>query len=152
MKASTRRKLYTIIVIVAVALAGLYFAKHQAEKAALPNPNVPAITGNTADLISFSIAPGADVEGTVTATGSLKGAYFFEARAQGMILDASKNIVARFPIDATSSWLTSDGVAFTAVIDASQAVPGPGYIRLQNDNPSGDPIRDKYVDIPVVFH
>src|SRR6185436_18997851 len=48
------------------------------------------ILGNKADLVSFSIKPGDKVSGKVTATGSVKGGYFFEANIGVNILGANK--------------------------------------------------------------
>ncbi len=138
-----------IIVIVIVALGlGAYFVSQKSPSAPAP---IASISGDTADFVSFSITPGATISGTMTATGSVKGAYFNEANARGMLLDANKNVIKMFSITATGEWMTSDPVAFTTTFDTTGAPSGAGYIRIANDNPSGDPSRDKYIDIPVVF-
>ncbi len=112
---------------------------------------LPMITGDTKNLVSFSIAPGATVSGKITATGSIKGGYFSEANMGVNILDANKATLKQGNGTATSNWMTSDPVSFTTKLDFTGIPAGSGYIRIKNSNPSGDPINDKYIDIPVVF-
>ena len=84
-------------------------------------------------------------------TGSIKGGYFFEGQAQGLLLNINKNLIKRFPVTAVGDWMTSEPVSFTATFDATDAPSDFGYIRIANDNPSGDISKNKYVDIPVFF-
>ncbi|MEI8130760.1 MAG: hypothetical protein WCG55_04640 [bacterium] len=109
------------------------------------------VSGDVADLVSLSITPGATITDVATITGEIKGVYFFEGKAQGVLLDENKKILNSFSLDATSNWLTADAVSFTATVDTTSALAGPGYIRLKNDNPSGDPEKDKYIDVPIVI-
>ncbi len=115
-----------------------------------PKP-APLITGDTANLVSFSIAPGQQVSGTMTATGTLTGAYFFEANIRVNILDANKVALKQSYGTATTDWMTSGPISFTTNLDFTGIPAGNGFVRLMNDNPSGDPANDKYIDIPVVF-
>ena len=103
------------------------------------------------DLLDFSIVKNEPISGVVEASGILKGGYFFEGNARGMILDSNKNVLKTFPVTATADWMTADGVPFTMTVDATGISAGNGYIRIANDNPSGDPTKDKFIDIPVVF-
>jgi hypothetical protein len=134
-----------VLVLLAGAAAGIYFGR-------TPTIEAPIVTPlPSTDLLSLSIAPGSVLTGSVTFTGSLKGGYFFEANARGALLDAAKNEMKAFPISATSDWMTAEPVTFKAVVDTSSVQKGSGYLRIANDNPSGDPIYDKYIDIPVTF-
>ncbi len=109
------------------------------------------ISGDAANLVYSPFPPRGNLPPGITKVeGSIKGGYFFEATARGMLLDADKNILKKFQLKATTDWMTSEPVTFTASIDAT-GLSGSGYIRLANDNPSGDPARDKYIDIPVRF-
>ena len=67
------------------------------------------------------------------------------------MLDENKNTLKTFPLTSTSDWMTTDAVSFTGTVDLTGIRATQGYIRLGNENPSGDPSGDKYVDIPVVF-
>jgi len=111
----------------------------------------PVIEGNSADLASLSINAGDTISNGDTITGSVRGAYFFEANMIGMFLDANKTSVKTFPINATSDWMTIDPVSFSFVANTAGVPKGTGYLRLHNDNPSGLPENDKFIDIPVLF-
>ncbi len=148
-------KKYTItIIVVILALVGI-FAMYKKTEAPTPPIIVPVISGNTSDLISLSIKPGNIVTEGETITGAIKGGYFFEAQAHAELLDENKNHMTQFPISATSDWMTSGPVDFkmsiSYAVDDKAITKGTGYIRMENDNPSGDPSKDKYIDIPVVF-
>lgn len=119
--------------------------------AVTPITQTPAISGDVGNFVSFSIAPGATVSGVIKATGSLTGGYFFEANMGVKILDANKNVLKSTNGTATSDWMTGDSVSFTTTLDFTGIPAGSGYIRLHNDNPSGMPENDKYIDIPVVI-
>lgn len=141
-----------ILLVVVVAFLGyLFFKKPVVTPVGGGVTDIPSMSGDTADLVQVSLVPGATLSGTVTIAGSLKGGYFFEANARGMLLDASKTVLKTFPLTATSSWMTTDAVSFTGTVDVGGAPAGPGFVRIANDNPSGDPIHDTYIDIPVVF-
>ena len=149
----------TTIILVLVVILG--FVVYGLIKKPAPTPtqdNTPvvvtptaAISGDTANFVAFSIAPGATVSGPVTATGIIKGAYFFEANIRVNILDANKVLLKAGHGTATTDWMTSDAVSFTTNLDFTGIPSGNGYIRIMNDNPSGDPVNDKFIDIPVVF-
>ncbi len=145
-----------LLIVIAGLIGFIAYRKHAAAPSVsngtpAPVQTAPSASGDTADLVSFSIAPGATVSGTKTVTGSIKGAYFFEAQARGMLLDSNKAVVNSFPISATTDWMTSDAVSFTGTFDTAGVPSGSGFIRIANDNASGDPAHDKFVDIPVVF-
>jgi hypothetical protein len=152
------RKASSIVIGVLVILAAVLLFKSKPSVPPVSDPApivdlapVPQVSGNVADLVAFSIAPGAAVSGVVNATGSIKGAYFFEANIRVNVLDASKNVLKEGNGTATSDWMTSDPVSFAATIDFAGIPAGVGYVRLMNDNPSGMPENDKWIDIPVVF-
>lgn len=144
------------VVVLAALSAGVYFL---AERGNTPSPEpvvtepTPVVSGDTANLVSLSVSAGQKLSGVVTITGALTGAYFFEANARGMLLDANKNLVLQFPIGATSEdWMTTEAVAFSATVSVPVTLSGKGYLRIANDNPSGEPANDKFVDVPVVFN
>ncbi len=146
----------TLVVVLVVVILGLlaYVVYKKPAMAPVDNTPVvtnPVITGDTANLASISITPGQVVANNQVINGQMKGSYFFEANMVGMLLDANKNVLKQFPITATSDWMTSDPVSFSFKLNLTGIPTGPGYIRLHNDNPSGLPANDKYVDIPVVF-
>jgi hypothetical protein len=152
---STAVTAVVIVAIIAVLAYVLIYKPRVAQPGDTTHTPVtvtPTISGDTADFVSFSILPGSSVSGIVNATGSVKGSYFFEANMVVKILDADKNELKSGHGTATSDWMTEGPVVFGTTLDFTGITQGSGFIRLQNDNPSGDPARDKYIDIPVVFH
>ncbi len=153
-KSPTSIAISILLVVVVLAMLGFIFSERPAVTVLAPTtdgfPNL-SMTGNVSDLVDVSIEPGQSLSGVTTITGSLKGAYFFEATATGKVLDENKNTLKTFPLTSTSDWMTTDAVSFTGTVDLTGIRATQGYIRLGNENPSGDPSGDKYVDIPVVF-
>ncbi len=111
----------------------------------------PQITGNKDDLVSFSIKPGQEVSGKITATGSVKGGYFFEANIGVNVLDANKKLLRAGYGMSTTDWMTSAPVAFTTSLDFTGLPKGNAYIEIHNDNASGLPENDKSIFIPIVI-
>lgn len=117
------------------------------------NQNQNEITGNKEDLISFSVAPGQKVSGTIKVTGEIKGGYFFEANILVNVLDNNKSILKKGYGTATTDWMTSGPVAFTALIDFTELNSGPGYVEIQNDDPSdGEGGPAKKILIPITIN
>ena len=62
-------------------------------------------------------------------------------------------VIAHGHAEAQGDWMTSEYVPFTATLTFTQQ-PSPGLagtLILKNDNPSGDPTKEKELDIPVTF-
>ncbi len=149
----------SVLIIVGVMILGLFAMKDKQEHEALlqsesvgsPQESLLAISGNVQDLVSFSVPSGATVSGPLAVNGSVQNAYFFEANIRVNILDANKNMLKEGHGTATSEWMTTDPVSFTANIDFTGLQSGNGFIQIMNDNPSGDPTKDKSIYIPVVI-
>jgi len=48
--------------------------------------------------------------------------------------------------------MTEELIPYIASVEFTAPAPGTsGIIRLKNDNPSGDPERDLYFDLPITF-
>ena len=114
------------------------------------------IEGNKDDLISFSITPGQEVFGKVHAAGSIKGGYFFEGNMPVYVFDEEKKIA--YPPNqgyatATTDWMTSNPVLFTADFDFTTIPKGKAYIGLMQADPSGgaNDVSPKSVFIPIVI-
>lgn len=148
MKNTQSKVIITLLVLILGAiLVGVYMQKKPVET---PQP-VPAYSGDTANLVNVSLVPGQAVSGSLTVSGTLTGAYFFEANAVGQVLDAQMQVLKSFPLTATTEWMTAGPISFSGTVDLAGVPLGAGYIRIHNDNPSGEPVNDRYIDIPVVF-
>lgn len=104
------------------------------------------------DLLTFSIVPNAKVHGILSYRGSIKGGYFFEGNIRIIILDADKNVLKESNGIAKSEWMIEGPVDFEGNIDFTGMPSTSGYFRIANDNPSGDPENDKFIDIPIVIN
>ncbi|MDQ5954212.1 MAG: hypothetical protein QG583_140 [Patescibacteria group bacterium] len=142
-----------LILIVLMIFALRIMLKDKATYLPVLEQNVPArvTEGKTADLVSFSILPNTEVSGILSYRGSIKGAWFFEANIQINILDANKNVIKASNAVAKTEWMTVEPVEFEGNIDFTGLTKGPAYFEIHNDNPSGLPENDKFIQIPIII-
>jgi|GEM_PF-1460922 hypothetical protein len=149
-----------------VVLLGAYLSlAYSRVKTAAPNQNanaVPAANKNANEppggMIQTSsphlrlAAPlsGALVASPLALSGEAAG-WYFEATFPVKLLDANGKVLASGQARATSDWMTTDFVPFTAALDFPAPATATGTLVFKNDNPSGDPTRDEIVSIPVRF-
>lgn len=112
-------------------------------------PPAPAALANT--ITVDQPLPKATITSPLTITGKARGTWFFEASAPVELKDASGVVIAHGVLQATGDWMTTDFVPFTGTLTFTKPVTKTGTLVLKNDNPSGDPKRQKELDIPVVF-
>lgn len=91
------------------------------------------------------------VTSPLTVKGIARGNWYFEASFPVKLLDAHGTVLSQAPAQAQSDWMTANFVPFTATLAFSGSTTSTGTLVLKNDNPSGDPVRDKEVRIPVRF-
>jgi len=88
----------------------------------------------------------------VKISGKARGSWYFEASFPIQIQDSDGNILATSTATAESDWMTEDFVPFSSLIMFSvPTTTSYGKIVFKNDNPSGDPVKDKFFEIPVSF-
>lgn len=109
------------------------------------------ILGNKDDLISLSITAGQVVSGKFKLSGSIKGAYFFEANILINILDANKNVLKKGYATAVGEWMTSEPVVFEGYVDVTNLPSGPAFIEIHNDNASDLPEHNKSILVPIII-
>lgn len=103
------------------------------------------------DIVVTSPKPGETVSSPLEVLGEAKGPWYFEASAPVDVLDAEGKILGRGYIEAQGEWMTTDFVPFRGVITFEAPLTSKGEIVFKNDNPSGDPVRDKFFRVPVKF-
>ena len=117
-----------------------------------PNPTPAASPSSLADLIEVDQPfPNTKVASPLTITGKARGTWYFEATAPVELKDSSGTVVAHGTIRATGNWMTTDYVPFTGALTFTAPSTHTGTMVLKNDNPSGDPKKQKELDIPVEF-
>ncbi len=109
------------------------------------------IATSTADVILDKAIANTVVTSPLTITGKAIGNWYFEASFPATLLDANGKILAQVPAQATADWMTTDYVPFSATLTFTKPTTATGTLILKNDNPSGDPIRDKSMSFPVKF-
>ncbi len=109
-------------------------------------------SSTTSDLIHVtSPTAGMRVQSPVTLTGEARGYWFFEASFPVEIRANDGTVLGAGPVQAQADWMTESFVPFSAQIKFDPKGNTEGVIRFKNDNPSGDPARDLFIDVPVKF-
>ena len=118
-----------------------------------PTVNAPAPTNDTSGtIVADAPKSGAAIASPLTITGKARGTFYFEATFPVILLDANGKVLVQGPAQAQSNWMTTDFVPFVAkLIFAPQPAGSKGTLVLTNDNPSGDPTKQKTLEIPVTF-
>lgn len=110
------------------------------------------ISGDLSNLIVID-APiaNATVVSPLTITGKARGNWYFEASFPVRLEDTLGNILATAPAQAQGEWMTTDFVPFEVALTFKRPFTEFGELILKNDNPSGDPMNDKEIRVPVRF-
>jgi hypothetical protein len=116
------------------------------------SPSVSPVASSTAstNVKVTTPQPRSTISNPVVITGTAKG-WYFEASFPIKITDANGKILGQAPAQAQGDWQTPDFVPFKATISYSTSTTRTGFIVLMKDNPSGDPIRDESLSIPIFF-
>lgn len=148
---------FIIIIVLLLISGGVYIYNYEKAEAPVVNEenikvNDTEIVGNKENLVSFSVKAGDSVSGVLSLTGTIQNAYFFEGNIIIKLLDENQNVLKSGFGMATTEWTTSGPVSFNSSID-STGLSGPGFILIQNDDPSdGEGWPDKKILIPVIFN
>jgi hypothetical protein len=99
---------------------------------------------------------GDQITSPLTITGEARGPWYFEASFPVVLTDGDGLIIAEGHAEAQGDWMTEDFLPFKAILtftkpDNAAAFGDRAALILKNDNPSGDPARDKAAEIPVRF-
>lgn len=116
-----------------------------------PDESPASATAGDDTPILATPAANAAISSPVHMTGHARGTWYFEASLPIEILAPDGSVLGTGHAEATGDWMTTEFVPFTADVSFVAGSSTSGFIRIKNDNPSGDPARDKHIDIPVVF-
>lgn len=152
-----------IAAIIIVLLLGIIFIMLPSGTANAPTNTATTTTqtgGQKASLDDLIVvdAPliNAQVSSPLTITGKARGTWYFEASFPIVLTDWDGKIIAEGHAEAQGDWMTTEYVPFKATLTYTTPTPGDpavnrGTLILKNDNPSGEPSRDKAVEVQVVF-
>lgn len=88
--------------------------------------------------------------GNLLVQGAARGNWYFEASFPVSITRLDGSSVADSHAEALTDWMTEALVPFEAQLTIPPGTSGVHILLMRNDNPSGDPERDKSVAIPIV--
>ncbi len=114
-------------------------------------PEVVYVNATKNDIVVSSPVLQSVVSSPMRISGEARGTWYFEASFPIVLLDSNGNQIAIGHAEAQGEWMTENFVPFVATLPFSSPTTRDGVLVLKNDNPSGDPIRDKEVRIPVLF-
>jgi len=103
------------------------------------------------EVLITSPRPNQKISSPITIKGKARGSWFFEASFAGQLFDESNNLIGNVTLEANGDWMTQDFVAFSGKLEFSKPTTKKGKLYIKNANPSGDPIRDKTLIVPVNF-
>ncbi|MBY0472683.1 Gmad2 immunoglobulin-like domain-containing protein [Patescibacteria group bacterium] len=151
----TRTQWLLITTPIAIIIIGLLVLVLLPNKPA-QRPSSP--TYATIDNLIAVDAPfkNATVSSPLVISGTARGTWYFEASAPIELRDANGKVIAQGHIDANppagGDWMTEEFVPFKATLTfPKQPAGSTGTLVLHNDNPSGDPERQKELVVPVKF-
>lgn len=146
------KNISTVIALLLIAFGSILYTRN--EDSRLQNPQTPqSVTSNPkVNLIQVDFpVPNTIVTSPLAITGKARGFWFFEASFPVVLLDGNgKEIVVSYAT-AQGEWMTEEFVPFSASITFEKPETATGTLVLKKDNPSGDPVRDDEVRIPVQF-
>ncbi|TSC62065.1 MAG: hypothetical protein G01um101448_178 [Parcubacteria group bacterium Gr01-1014_48] len=143
------KKFILIVMVLVVALGGVYMYKNSAK-----NDDSILDDGDKSDLIMVTTpVSGATVGSPLTVSGEARGTWYFEASFPIDVLDTDGNVLGQGFAEAQGEWMTEEFVPFTGTITFSAPTAGVtnGTVVFKKDNPSGLPENDDSVSVPVQF-
>ncbi len=171
-----KKLLYTFLILLAVLLVAWIWRYSQLQKlnetkrlAALTAtstvPVVATTTATTSEVVIYetalqyktdmfktvSIVSGQTIPKGTKLTGEVRGNWYFEASFPVELRNASGTPFWTGIAQAQSDWMTVNFVPFSVVLSYTPfGTPTPATLVLKKDNPSGEPINDDELLIPIV--
>ncbi len=151
-----KQAIVAIIILVVLLLAGIYLSK-RAEKSSLvgttnseqvPDTREEALDGM---IHLFDPTEDASIYTPLTIVGEARGAWFFEGSFPVRLYDAAGTLMAEGVATSSEGWMTEDFIPFEATLTFSAPTTETGTLVLVKDNPSGDPVSDMSLVVPVRF-
>lgn len=98
-----------------------------------------------------SVVPNSAIASPLTITGQAVGPWYFEASFPVELKDGLGVTIATSIAQAQADWMTTAFVPFVATLTFVPPATPTGTLILHKDNPSGEPVNDDQLTIPVVF-
>ncbi|MBU6370938.1 MAG: hypothetical protein KGH93_03375 [Patescibacteria group bacterium] len=96
--------------------------------------------------------PGATVTSPLAVSGKVSGSWFFEGSFPVELVASDGTVIAQGVAHTPGDWATTSLIDFSATLTyPRQAHSVQGSVVIKNDNPSGDPAKDKQMSVPVTI-
>ncbi|MFA6427068.1 MAG: GerMN domain-containing protein [Candidatus Magasanikbacteria bacterium] len=92
-----------------------------------------------------------EITSPLSITGKARGSWYFEGSFPIELLNDKGDKLTTAIATAQGEWMTTEFVPFTATLAFEPGDATSGMLIVKNDNPSGDPSKDKQIAIPVQF-
>lgn len=152
-----------IVVVLCVIICGIWFSMVFLRPQPVgkcdvnqPWPCGMAAIGNKEIWITTPRMANMTVTSPLTVTGFAPGNWYFEASFPVIITDWDGKIIGQSHVQAKDDWTQSGPIRFEGTIEftappCSATYCEKGTLIFKNDNPSGDPSREKSFEVPVIF-
>ena len=118
----------------------------------LPTYYAQQISSTTLQVHVAAPTANTTVMSPLKVTGEARGNWYFEASFPVKLINAQGVVLASGHVQATSDWMTTDFVPFTANLSFAKQKPGTkDFLVLMKDNPSGLAKNDAAVEMMVTF-
>ena len=136
-----------VLAIIIVALIGiLVFLPRNIVPGSVEQPII-----GTQGLTIFSLRPNQEISSPLKITGVVNGNGWsgFEGQVGNVKLVVDGTVLAQVPLTAKGEWMTSAPINFETNLEFQVIGDKTGTLIFHNENPSGDPSKDKTFSLPV---
>ncbi|HEU0081089.1 MAG TPA: Gmad2 immunoglobulin-like domain-containing protein [Candidatus Paceibacterota bacterium] len=154
---SNQTKFIIFLVIAAIVVYGFFafdipYRNTDIDEVPSTVPSTTSTSSAMAPRVSVdSLTSGAAIASPVSLSGKAVGPWYFEASFPIQIVDIAGKVLGQGHAEAQGDWMVEGLVPWKATVAFTRGTSTQGFIRLEKDNPSGDPARDEHVDVPVAF-
>jgi hypothetical protein len=146
------------VVVIAVGILFIFLPKESTSPTDLPtgvvvtDPHANLIVVDTPAYIYGSNTP-ANAQTPIIIQGRARGTWYFEASFPIELRDSNGAVLGTAIAQAQSDWMTTEFVPFSATLTPNSPILSgtQATLVLKKDNPSGDPVRDDSIEIPIVL-
>ncbi len=147
----SRKSLIITLLVVIVSIIAVYLLLPQTTKAPSTAKNTASSQNLEFAVVVDSPTINSEVTSPVTLSGKAPGTWYFEASAPVLIKDSTGKVLGSSHIKAQGDWMTPNYVPFVGTLTFSKPSTKTGTLIFKNDNPSGDPAKQKTLEILVQF-
>lgn len=140
------KNILAVLIVIVLVIAGIFLTKSG-------DNNEEAVQNNNTEqgITIKNITANQEIGSPLVIKGAISGNDWeaFEAVAGSVeLIDNNHGVLASSPLNATTDWMATE-VEFESVLIFQSDFSISGSLVFHNENPSGDPARDKTFTLPV---